>query len=259
MEKRRLNRALVSGVLVLGILATSRVANAGCKEVSEYVGEQACARYGMGWSVEGRPNIDFRFGFRHAGFSTAGTTFKEIYDEEKRPQGYSGYRFSGEALGVRTLRVIGTDAAVMVYLAGQLYFGFDGGFGFASTDTASFSVGERSFADARGIDVVLLHAGVPIGYRIPLGRASLRGEVLFGGTTAMVTQYLLTEGGPERQTAFATRALIEPRVAGDIWFTQHVTLGVYAGTNLFDPSGGHAFGITLAWHIRAFNGDRSLW
>jgi hypothetical protein len=242
-------------------LAVPSVAHArSCHEVSEYVGEQQCSRYGQGWSIEGRPNIDFRFGFRYAGFSPSGRRFGESYDPDDKPKGYRPYAYDGAALGTSSLRTLGTDGGVVVYLGGQLYLGLEGGIGVGSVDTSSLvASGEQRLSDARGLDLVGLHGGALVGYRIPLGRASLRTEMLFGGTGILLTQYLETPSGTERSSSMAGRFLIEPRISGEIWFTQHVTFGAYAGTNLFDASGGQAFGLTLAWHVRAFNGDMSLW
>lgn len=249
--------ALACGAVVL--LAPSEAsAHDRCIEVSDTVGEHVCSRYGDEWSIERKLALTFRFGLRYGEMSTEGLRFSETFKKKDRPRGYSGYRFPGEALGLRTLAGLGADGGFTFFVVGQLYTGLDGGLAFDSTKTATFTTGRHTLSDAGGVDVVLFHGGVPVGYRVPLGRASLRGEVLLGGVLASVSQRYAVDDRRDTASAVAARWLVEPRIAGDIWFTQHVTVGAYAGTNLVD-SRGHAFGLTLAWHHRAFDGDMSLW
>lgn len=93
---------------------------------------------------------------------------------------------------------------------------------------------------------------------VDLEIASLRGEVLFGPVIVDVAQTDELEGETSRKSAGAARGLIEPRIAGDVWFTQHVSFGLYAGVNVLD-TGGRVLGLSLAWHNRAFDGDMSIW
>ena len=66
-------------------------------------------------------------------------------------------------------------------------------------------------------------------------------------------------GLPSTMSASETRILVEPRLAADIWFTQHISFGVYGGMNVLDTDGrSRAFGISLAWHYRSFDGDTSF-
>jgi len=229
-----------------------------CVEVSDTVGEHVCSSYGDSWSIERKLPVTFRFGLRYAELSTDGLSFKESFKSKDRPKGYVGYSYAGEALGTPTLSGVGGDGGFTFLVVGQLYTGVDGGLALGSTRTATFTTGKHTLSDSSGVDVLFLHGGVPVGYRIPLGRASLRGEVLFGGVLAAVSQRYEAEGRRDTASATAGRWLVEPRVAGDIWFTQHVTFGAYAGVNLLD-SRGHALGLTFAWHHRAFDGDMSLW
>lgn len=249
--------ALAVGALAVAFSARAEASNK-CTEVSDTVGEHVCSRYGDTWSVERKLPITFRFGLRYGEIGTEGLRFGETFKKKERPKGYSGYRFAGETLGVSSLAGLGGDGGFTFFVAGQLYTGLEGGMAFGSTSSATFSTGNHRLSDARGVDVFLFHGGLPVGYRIPLGRASLRGEVLFGGTLVSVTQSNVFEGRREDTPSLAGRWLVEPRIAGDIWFTQHVTFGAYAGVNVLD-SRGHAFGLSLAWHHRAFDGDMSLW
>jgi hypothetical protein len=255
---RRIAAALA--VAAVGLLTPSRAGagGKGCVEVSDIVGQQNCSRYGDAWSIERRFPVTFRFGLRYGEFSTAGTKFKESFKEKHRPKGYVGYRFPGEALGVDTLSGLGADGGLAFFVVGQLYTGIEGGLLLGATRTATFTTGPHQLSDDSGVDVTLAHGGIPVGYRIPLGRASLRGEVLFGGVIAGVSQKAALDGETKEKSAAAFRGLIEPRIAGDIWFTQHMSFGVYAGVNMLD-AGGRVLGLSLTWHNRAFDGDMSMW
>jgi len=226
-----------------------------CTERSDVVGEQACSRYGGGWSLEGRLPIVFRFGARYGELTTGGLTFREAFKESNRPNGYRGYRYPGAALGVPRLRAFGTDGGLLLALSPRLYAGLEAGIAVDSATTASFTTGEHALSDARGLDIQLWHLAAPIGYRLPLGRVALRGEIAFGGVLAIVGHDVVgPPGSPPGSSALATRALVEPRLAADVWLTQHLALGAYAGANVFDSSA-PAFGLSLAWHNLAFGGE----
>lgn len=256
-------KRFATGGAALVLLTLASRAEAGgkkCVERSDVVGEKVCSSYGERWAIERTAPITFRFGLRYGELSTDGRTFSEGFKKNRRPKGYVGYRFPGRALGVSSLSAVGADGGVTFFAIGQLYLGIEGGVLLGSTKTASFTTadGRHALSDASGVDVSMMHAGVPIGYRIPLGRASLRGEVLFGGIYAGVSQSVRSAGVSSDAAAGAGRGLIEPRACADIWFTQHVSFGGYAGVNMLDTSA-LAFGFSLTFHHRAFDGDMSLW
>lgn len=253
--------ALTFGGCLVVVLTGSNARAKGCTEVSDVVGEQKCSRYGAGWSIERSFPITFRFGLRYAEFSTSGATFKEQFKKKHRPKGYRGYSFSGDTLGVPRLSGIGMDGGVTLFLVGQLYSGGEVGVGFGSFHRRTFTTGKHTLSNHSGVNVTIVHGGVPIGYRIPLGRASLRGEMFMGFVSASVSHDVRAPTIPEAPSAAsagAVRWLVEPRVAADIWFTQHVSFGVYGGVNLVD-TGGRVLGLSLTYHHRAFDGDVSLW
>lgn len=255
-----MRRIVACLAIAAGILIVPSVARAGskCVEVSDVVGEQRCERYGAHWSVERKWPITFRFGLRHAAISTEGLSFSEAYKSRNRPKGYHGYDFRGEELGTPSLTGFGFDGGASIFVVGQLYLGLEGGLALGAFRSPTFTAGRHLLRDAGGVDVTLVHGGSAVGYRIPLGRASIRSEVLFGGVLAQVSHSTVLDGRTERKDAGAFRGLIEPRIAADVWFTQHVSVGVYAGMNLLD-TGGHATGLSLTWHNRAFDGDMSSW
>ena len=229
-----------------------------CTEVSDTVGEHVCRKYGSGWSIENTFALTFRFGLRHGAMGTKGLRFVESFEAEDRPKGYSGYAYPGEALGDAAVSGLGMDGGFTFFMIGQLYTGIDGGVAIGSVRAPTFTAGNHTLSATTAAPVAIFHGGLPVGYRIPLGRASIRGEVLFGGAYASVTRKYDVDGYRNEGAARDGRWLVEPRIAGDIWFTQHITFSVYAGTNVVD-SRGHAFGLSFAWHHRAFDGDMSLW
>jgi hypothetical protein len=249
-----------SFALVLVLLPTRAAHARGCTEVSDIVGEEKCSRFGDGWTLEGTFPISFRFGLRYSEVPVGGSTFSEQINKQKRPDGYVPYRYPGEALGVPSLSALGADGGFVVFLVHQLYAGMEGSFALGSASTASFTTTSGvALSDSKGLDVNIVHGGIPIGYRIPLGRAALRGEVMPGVVMMNVSHHVSAPGLPSDGSAWAMRPLLETRLAGDIWFTQHISFGVYGGVNVLDGDlHGRAFGASLAWHFRAFDGDSSF-
>jgi hypothetical protein len=258
----RIGRVVASiTVPLLLILATSRVAHASkCHEVSDTVGETKCTEYGYGWAIEKQLPLTFRFGFRYGELSTGDRTFREVVGKG-RGKDYVGYRFPGGALGVPQLTAGGTDGGIAFYVWHQLYVGLEGGLMFGAMNSRNIAVPSKQIIlyDDTGSDITMMHYGIPIGYRIPLGRASIRTEMFFGHIEATVSHRGVNEKSEKLYRVEETsRFLIEPRIAADIWFTQHISFGAYAGVNLLD-SRGRALGLSLTWHHRAFDGDMSLW
>jgi hypothetical protein len=249
-----------SAVFASAMLAAApALAGKECVETSDTLGETTCRRYGDGWAIERESPITYRFGFRYGEFRPAGVRFNDNTKRSQRTAGYRGYFVPGERFGVSTLSGFGTDGGVSLILVDQLYVGAELAILVGGAHTATFTVDDYTLRDGgKGIDVLLIHAGAPIGYRIPLGRASIRGEVLAGGIVATVSHKMSGPSAPPEEASVGARWLIEPRIAGDIWFTQHIAFGAYAGVNVLD-SNARAFGVSLAFHSRAFDGDRSLW
>jgi hypothetical protein len=252
-------RAAASALVALCILFGAGEAHAkGCTEVSDVVGERRCSRYGSDWSIEHSLPLTFRFGLRWSELSPSGVSFDGV-PEANQGQRYKGFSYDGGDLGVDRLRTWGFEGGFTVFIVGQLYLGAEGGFAFGSVHTRSFTAGYVSLSDDSGFDLSVLHGGLPVGYRIPLGRASIRGEMLFGGVVMSVSHRMsAVDIDAHEANASAARWLIEPRIAGDVWFTQHLSAGLYAGTNLLD-FGARSLGISLTMHLRAFDGDMALW
>ena len=192
--------------------------------------------------------------------ATSDTTFTEDLKKQSRPPGYQAYHYQGESLGVKSLSGFGIEGGFGSFLYGQFYMRFEGALTFGTVSTSSFRTesGVKLLKD-NGLNVSISHGGVPIGYRVALGRAALRGEVMLGLVNTTVSHRVEAPDLPPSGTASATRGLIEPRLAGDIWFSQYISFGVYGAMNLLDTDGrGRAFGLALMWHNRSFDGDTSF-
>ena len=253
-------RASIVATLALLALLPRRAEARGCREVSDVVGEEKCTRYGAAWSIEGQLPFLFRFGMRYGELSTSSTSFSEDNDKQGRPAGYKSFAYSGDALGVKSLSTLGVDGGFSFFLHDQLYMGFEGSLGLGNASTATFTAsnGVRLSRDS-GVDLIVFHGGIPVGYRIPLGRAALRGEIMTGFAATQIDHRTDAVGLPSTVSASETRILVEPRLAADIWFTQHISFGFYGGVNVLDTDGrSRAFGISLAWHNRSFDGDTSF-
>lgn len=265
--RRRRSAVVALVALALGSSSTDAWAK-GCQEVSDVVGEKRCSSYGDTWALERLVPVTFRFGFRWADATVAGRTFEEAYKKKHRPKNYTGYSFDGSALGPRMIAAGGADGALTIFVVGQLYVGAEGSLLFGAADTSSILVTSRtgsttsrySLDDEKGVDVTFFHLAAPIGYRIALGRASVRPEMAFGGTWINVSHFAHSlDDGKRFDRSSGTRIpLIEPRIAADLWLTQHMSFGAYAGTNLLDTNA-RSFGFSLTFHNRAFDGDHALW
>ncbi len=96
---------------------------------------------------------------------------------------------------------------------------------------------------------ILTMAGVA-GARIPLGRVSVRGELVAGVHGAVLGSMIDTRQG---LTAESDLPLVEPRVAVDVWLHHWWALEAFAGANALDPAE-HVFGVGLGFHSQAFDG-----
>ena len=254
--------AALAGAVLFLLNPARAFASRKCVETSDTVGLQHCRRYGTTWTLEGEPPLLFTFGFRYSEVATGNTTFTEDSTKAKKPDGYTAYRYSGDALGLKSLSAMGIEGGIFVFPWGQLYLGVAGSWVFGEARLATFQTSNGAILSGdTGINVSTFAAMAPIGYRIALGRASLRPEVGFGFENITVSHQVSggPPGTPDSGTASATKAVIEPRLSADIWFTQHISFGGYAAINVLDANGyGRAFGCALTFHLRSFDGDTSF-
>jgi hypothetical protein len=86
-----------------------------------------------------------------------------------------------------------------------------------------------------------------VGARVPIGRVSLRGELIAGVHGASLG------GMSSVQADSAPLPLVEPRIAADVWLSPWWVLEAFAGTNVIDRSE-HVVGLGLGLHFQAFDG-----
>lgn len=247
--------ALAVSALVTALPALAQAR--GCTEVSDVTGEKKCSRFGSQWTLEGTFPILFRFGMRYSAITTEDQRFTA--PKVKNVKHAVAYGFDGQTLGFKSITGVALDGGFGFFLWGQLYAGAETHLSVGHLDTRAAVVrvpGQTlQLTQDDGLNTVVFGGAIPIGYRIPLGRAALRPEVAFGFESIGITHHvMLPDGRSWTGNANATRGLIEPRIAGEIWFTQHVALAVAGGINLIGGNTDHSLGISLAWHFRAFDG-----
>ena len=87
------------------------------------------------------------------------------------------------------------------------------------------------------------------GVRVPLGRVSIRAELVAGLHGATLSA---TTGGKAIE-ADAAAGLIEPRVGAELWFSPWWSVEGFVGINALDRSE-QVFGVGLGGHLQAFDG-----
>ena len=189
---------------------------------------------------EGRMPAVVTSGWITDAFDPVGHSF-----DEKRV-GYANVtgQFSGDHLA--PIRGNGFFVDVRLHVTPTFYAGVDlrAAWGDAPASTFAFAGGETMTWDSAWLASM---AGVA-GTRIPLGRVSLRGEVVAGVHGA-------TLGSKDAgMSASAAAPLLEPRVAADVWLSPWWAFEASAGANVLDRSE-HVFSVGLALHLQAFDGS----
>lgn len=172
-------------------------------------------------------------------FDPAGHTF------ETQRIGYANItgQFSGDQLA--PMRGNGFYIDVRLHVNPTFYAGVDLRAAWGDAPTAPFAYA-GSTAMTWDSSWLMTMAGVA-GARIPLGRISLRAEVVAGLHGATVSSHAMDVG------ASTVAPLVEPRIAADLWLSPWWAFEAMAGANALDRSE-HVFGVGLALHLQAFDG-----
>lgn len=190
-------------------------------------------------SRDGRVPAVVTSGWISDSFDPAGHTF-----DEKRT-GFANVtgQFSGDRIA--PMHGNGFYVDVRMHATPWLYGGLDlrAAWGDAPAATFAFAGGQMATWDSAWLVTM---AGVA-GARIPLGRISLRGEVVAGLHGASLGN------SSTSMTASTVAPLVEPRVAADLWLSPWWALEATAGANALDRSE-RMFGVGLALHLQAFDG-----
>lgn len=246
-----MKHALAVAAALLVTLAPTKRASASkqCVEVSEVVGERRCGRFGMMWSREHAIPFFAGIGMFSGLVQPYGRPFTgTVIDGNKRTPIDAGQFVRGP------IQSHGINFRLGGYFARYGYLGIDWAFALGHAraephDTAGYRV-----APTPGINFFQGRVGTLFGVRAPLGKVSLRLEVLTGLGLMFLSNRTLDANGVARDGATGGFAfVVEPRVAADFWVTPDTTLSLWAGSSVL-RTGDHSFGTTLTFHLRAFDG-----
>jgi hypothetical protein len=188
---------------------------------------------------DGRTPASVTTGWTSDSFDPAGHSFAE------KRLGYANQigQFQGDRLGPMHGNGFYVDARM--HVTPWFYAGVDlrAAYGDAPAATFAFAGGQMASWDGAWL---MTMAGVA-GARLPLGRISLRGELVAGIHGATLTSHAMDT------SADTVAPLVEPRVAVDLWMSPWWVLEATAGANALDRSE-HVFGLGLSFHGQAFDG-----
>ena len=212
--------------VALTVLALSHPALADdCDDDCSAVGKRMWPSLAVGWVSEA--------------FDPSGHTFTETHP------GYANQIGRFEGNGLAPVRGDGVFLDVRFHVTAHWYAGVDLRVAWADPPGVTF-VSRGGTAMAWDSAMLFTMAGV-VGARLPLGRVSLRGE-LVGGIHGATLQAMTS--APNTIVAEADAALVEPRLAADVWLSRNCVVEAFAGSNLLAPSE-HVFGIGAGFHWQA--------
>ncbi len=212
------------------VLAWSSIAHA-----DECAGEAASS---LDCSAIDKPGaMSLAIGWRSEAFDPSGRTF------DVKHVGYVNTIGTFDGNHLAALRGNGFYLDVRLHATPHWYAGVDLAAAFAGTPEMQFATrgGEMIAWDS----VAVMSMGGVVGARLPLGRVSLRGE-LVAGIHGAVLRAADLDGE-------ADAPLVAPRIAVDVWLHRWWVLEAFAGTNLLDRSE-PTYGVALAFHSQAFDG-----
>jgi len=176
-------------------------------------------------------------GWRSEPFDAAAHTF----DVTRR--GYVNTIGSFDGKNLAPIRANGFYIDVRLHPASWWYVGVDLAAAWADAPPMQFTTRGGEMIDWTGAAVATM-AGLA-GVRVPIGRLSLRGELVAGLHGGML--HSADVAGE------ADAALVAPRIAIDAWFQRWWVIEAFAGVNLLDRSE-QSFGLALGFHSQAFDG-----
>lgn len=244
-----MKRALV-GVAVVCLAGEARAGNQ-CHEVSDTVGERKCSTFGQRWATERSIPMFAAFG----GWSSVVQPTGRGFDGTLRaPDGANPVAFRSSQVIRGPIRSFGVDLRLGGYFARYGYVALDWALGLGHAQGQPWASSGYRIEPASGVNFFHARVGPAVGVRVPLGKVSLR----FEGLTALQLLLLSTEVyGPEGTRrdggGGGVMLALEPRAAIDLWVAPDTTLSAWAGANLL-RSGDYTSGLSLAAHVRAFDG-----
>jgi len=245
--------------LALGLIAASTTfavhANAGksCVETSDIVGYQQCSEYGTNWANERRPPLTLSLGEHTMYFSPLGRNFSAKLTKN----GPEAYSFDGAELGDRPLVSHGLAWQITGYAWRNVYLGVESTWAFGKSYGYSFSSNGYEVSPSGFLDTFQFAGGLLVGARVPLGKLSVRAEMLIGGRVISLSQSAVKDGETKKASAGAAAWALEPRLVLDLWASPWFTLSAFGGQDILDRRS-HSFGLMFVGHLRAYDGAFTL-
>ncbi|HEY3802407.1 MAG TPA: hypothetical protein VGL61_07355 [Kofleriaceae bacterium] len=190
---------------------------------------------------DGRAPASLSVGWASDAFDPAGKTFSE------HATGYANQLGQFQATGLGPMRGNGFFVDARFHPTTYLYAGVDLSAAWGDPPAAQFML--RSTEVVAWDSATLFTMAATAGARLPLGRFSLRGELVAGLHGASLSAM----SGTSSLQADALAALVEPRIAIDAWLSPWWVVEAYAGINALDTSE-RVFGVGLGVHLQAFDG-----
>ena len=240
-------------VLAVVVVTTRAYAGKSCVETSDIVGYQKCSEYGSTWANERRPPLTISLGEHTMFFSPAGRTFSA----KATKNGPEIYSFSGEDLGDRPLVAHGLAWQITGYAWRNVYLGIESTWAFGKNYDYALSADGYRVSPTGLLDTFQFSGGLLVGARVPLGKLSVRPEMLIGGRVVSLTQDATKDGETKRTNAGAAAWALEPRLALDLWASPWFSLSAFGGTDVLDHRS-RSFGLMFVGHLRAYDGAFTL-
>ncbi len=195
-----------------------------CIGASPVVGRSPCAWYGREWALPEGPRMQLSLGLDMRRLGSPGIA---IDDDDG-----SGVAASQTAPSVSQVNGGGiADAAAFdLRITGEvtraLYIGTD-------TSIGTLHVEQPTPRDVRIEEGGLFFStGGVAGLVLHLGPFVARGEMFGGVRVVELPLTLVTSSVEQRSRASEVGAMLEPRVAAELWLAPWITLGVHAGSDL---------------------------
>jgi hypothetical protein len=231
--------------------SSSTPAEPACVDASDVHGYRSCTDYGR-WSLSSKlPAISFEL--------QSWTAMVDLSDvdvsgsiQHDLGTAYS-YRVVAEDVGGREALANGAKARILGHDRRGLYAGVETGFAALPRRAQStMSIDPTTNLNARASMVYM--GGIVAGYEQHLGRVTLGGEVMGGGRGVAITAESHRGACDTTETSHVMRGIIEARVRADLWVTPWITVGAYAGRDVFSAQ--TSAGLGVGGHLRAFDGGR---
>ncbi len=217
-----------------------------CVETADVVGETRCRNFGGFWATERSVPLFVSLG-TYSSFLSAPLVGNVI--------GGRGLQIDGSTLSPTGLRAHGGEVRMGGHFSRYVYGGF--GMGVAlGNQAATHTVDVNGYQVSLGDGINVYHGRLAwfVGFRVPLGRVSLRLEMPVAlQMIGFQMKAIAPDGTKIAGGGHKLGVALDPRVMVDLWVTPDTTLSLWTGANLLRP-GDFAAGLMIGGHLRAFDG-----